>query len=115
MHKKTMAQRVVSVTIPAGHQRILIAKPTSLYRIFFSVRALADDTAWYKSKISLGDPLFASYYVLDGPAKYFEARGVGVFQGNVWVRNVSTTNLLYSATDILININNIKHFVNENK
>ena len=97
-----MAQSVVAVTIPSGHQRVLIEKPRSLYRIFFSVRALADDTAWFKSKISLGDPSFASYYVLDGPAKYFEARGVGVFQGNVWVRNVSTTNLLYSATDILI-------------
>ena len=109
-----MAQTVVSVTIPAGHQRILIEKPRSLYRVFFSVRALAADSAWHQSMISLGDPLFASYYILDGPAKYFEARGVGIFQGNVWVRNASTMNLLYLATEILININDIKDFLNEN-
>ena len=110
-----MAQTFVSVTIPAGHRVRFFEKPQVLIRTFFSIRAFADNTKWAQSKISLGDPLFASYYVLDGPAKYFEARGVGVFQGNVWVRNASTTNLLYSATDILIDINKIKHFVNENK
>jgi len=110
-----MAQTVVSVTIPAGHQRILIEKPRSLYRVFFSVRALAADSAWHQSMISLGDPFFTSFYVLDGPAKYFEVRGVGLFQGNVWVRNASTTNLLYLATEILININDIKDFINKNK
>jgi len=97
-----MAQTVVSVTIPAGQQRVLVEKPQALYRIFFSVRAIAPDTSWYQSKISLGDPLFRSYYVLDGPAKYFEAVGEGIFQGRVWVRNESAVNLLYTATEILV-------------
>ena len=97
-----MAQTVVSLTIPAGQQRMLIEKPQALYRIFFSVRALAPDTSWYQSKISLGDPMFGSYYILDGPAKYFEATGEGIFQGRVWVRNESVTSLLYTASEILV-------------
>jgi len=97
-----MAQTVVSVTIPAGQQRVLVEKPQALYRIFFSVRAIAPDTSWYQSKISLGDPLFMTYYILDGPAKYFEAAGEGIFQGRVWVRNESATSLLYTATEILV-------------
>jgi len=74
----------------------------AMYRIFFSVRAIAPDTSWYQSKISLGDPMFRTYYVIDGPAKYFEAAGEGIFQGRVWVRNESATNLLYTATEILV-------------
>ena len=97
-----MAQTVISITIPAGQQRVLIEKPRSLYRIFFSIRAIAPDTSWYQSKISLGDPLFMTYYILDGPAKYFEAAGEGIFQGRVWVRNESVTNLLFTATEILV-------------
>ena len=97
-----MAQTVVSVTVYAGHQRILIEKPAVLHRIFFSVRALANDTGWYQSKISLGDPSFVTFYVIDGPAKYFEARGKGIFQGDIWVCNASNMNLLYTATEILV-------------
>jgi len=97
-----MAQTVISITIPAGQQRVLIEKPRSLYRIFFSIRAIAPDTSWYQSKISLGDPLFRTFYVIDGPAKYFEARGEGIFQGDVWVRNTSTTSLFYTASEILV-------------
>jgi len=97
-----MAQTVVSLTIPAGQQRVLIEKPLSLYRIFFSVRAIAPDTSWYQSKISLGDPLFRTYYIIDGPAKYFKATGEGIFQGRVWVRNESVTSLLYTASEILV-------------
>ena len=97
-----MAQTVVSLTIPAGQQRVLIEKPLSLYRIFFSVRAIAPDTSWYQSKISLGDPLFRTFYVIDGPAKYFEATGEGIFQGDVWVRNTSAMSLFYTASEILV-------------
>ena len=97
-----MAQTVVSVTIPAGHRKLFFEKPQVLIRSFFNIRALADDTKWAQSKISLGDPLFASYHVIDGPAKYFEARGEGIFQGDVWVWNASTVNLLYVGTEILI-------------
>ena len=85
----------------AGEKKIIIEKPLTLHRIFFSVQAFADQTAWYESKISFDDPQFRSFYVLDGPARYFQAKGEDIFQGNVWIFNVSNTNLLYSATEIL--------------
>ena len=97
-----MVHVVYSVTVLAGHRMVLVEKPQVSTRIFLSIRALADDTKWAQSKISLGDPSFASYYVIDGPAKYFEARGEGIFQGDVWVWNVSLINLLYVGTEILI-------------
>jgi len=80
---------------------VMLEKPQALHRIFFSVQAFADLTAWYETKISFGDPQFRSFYVLDGPAKYFEAKGDDIFQGNIWVYNMSDINLLYSATEIL--------------
>ena len=97
-----MVQTVVSRTILAGDKTILLEKPLVLYRIFFSIRALADQSTWYQSKVSFDDPLFRSFYVLNGPAKYFEAKGEGIFQGNVWVHNASDQNLQYTATEILV-------------
>jgi len=97
-----MVQTVMSKTLPAGKKKILIERPLALHRIFFSVRALADQSAWYQSRMSFDDPLFRSYYVLDGPGKYFEAKGEGIFQGNVWVLNASDQNLQYTSTEILI-------------
>ena len=81
---------------------ILLEKPHALRRIFFSIRALAEQSAWYQSQVSFDDPLFRSFYVLNGPGKYFEARGEGIFQGDVWVFNASDQNLQYTATEILI-------------
>ena len=100
-HKKTMVQTVRSITILAGEKKIMVKKPRALHRIFFSIQAFADQTAWHESKISFDDPLFISFYALDGPAKYFQAKGEDIFQGNVWVYNMSPINLLYSATEIL--------------
>ena len=80
---------------------MLIEKPRALHRIFFSIQAFADMTAWFETKISFDDPQFRSFYVLDGPAKYFQAEGDDIFQGDIWVYNMSDTNLLYSATEIL--------------
>ena len=97
-----MVQTVMSETLPAGGKKRLIEKPLALCRIFFSVRALADQSTWYQSRISFDDPLFRSYYVLDGPAKYFEAKGEGIFQGDVWVFNASDQNLQYVITEILV-------------
>jgi len=97
-----MAQVVYSVTIPAGHRTLLIEKPKVSTRIFLSIRALADDTRWAQSKISFGDPFFYSYYILDGPAKYFEAKGEGIYQGDIWVRNASGVELTYVVSEILI-------------
>ena len=97
-----MVQTVHSVKIPPGHKLLIIEKPLVLHRIFFSVRAFASQTYWYESQISFGDPSFRSYYVLDGPGRYFEARGEGIFQGDIWLRNASNVNLLYSMSEILI-------------
>jgi len=97
-----MVQTVMSKTLPAGEKKLLIEKPRILRRIFFSIRALSDQSTWYQSRISFDDPLFHTYYVIDGPAKYFEAKGEGIFQGNVWVLNASDQNLQYVSTEILI-------------
>ena len=96
-----MVQTVRSITILSGEKMMLIEKPRALHRIFFSIQAFADMTAWLETKISFDDPQFRSFYVLDGPAKYFEAKGDDIFQGNIWVYNMSDINLLYSATEIL--------------
>ena len=92
----------MSKTLLPGQKKILLQKPLALCRIFYSIRALADQSAWYQSKVSFDDPLFRSYYVLNGPAKYFEANGEGIFQGDVWVLNASDQNLQYTVTEILI-------------
>ena len=97
-----MVQTVISKTMLAGQRMILLKKPHALYRVFFSVRALADDATWYKSMVSFDDPLFRSFYVLNGPAKYFQAEGEGIFQGDIWVRNASDQDLEYTATEILV-------------
>jgi len=96
-----MAQTVISINVSAGKKKIILEKPQALHRIFFSIQAFADLTAWYESKISFDDPQFRSFYVIDGPARYFEAKGEDIFQGNIWVYNLSSTDLLYSATEIL--------------
>ena len=97
-----MVQTVVSVTILGEHKILLFEKPHALRRIFLSIRALADDTVWHQSMISFDDPAFHTYFVLDGPGKYFEARGEGISQGDVWVYNSSGADLLFTATEILI-------------
>ena len=97
-----MAQTVSTIAIPAGHQMIFFEKPRVLRRIFMSVRALVGNDAWAMSKLSFGDPLFVSYLALAGPSKYFEAKGEGIFQGDVWVYNLTGVDLLYTGTEILI-------------
>ena len=97
-----MAQTLRTITLSAGDKTILVEKPLVLCRIFVSVRALADEDKWYQSKLSFDDPSFTSFYVLNGPGKYFEAKGEGIFQGNIWGQNASTVNLQYTMTEILI-------------
>jgi len=96
-----MVQTVRTISIAPGQKKIMIEKPLVLYRIFFSIQAFADSNAWYQSKISFDDPNFTSFFSLNGPAKYFQAIGKNIFQGNVWVLNASTVDLQYSATEIL--------------
>ena len=96
-----MVQTIRSITVLAGEKIIILEKPQALHRVFFSIQAFADQNTWLETKISFDDPQFRSFYVLDGSARYFEANGEDIFQGNVWVYNMSNTHLLYSATEIL--------------
>ena len=96
-----MVQTLRTISISPGLKKIILRKPLVLHRIFFNIQAFADQNTWYQSKISFDDPMFTSFFSLNGPAKYFEAKGENIFQGNVWVLNASTVNLQYSATEIL--------------
>ena len=96
-----MVQTVHTFLISAGAKQIVLEKPHSLCRIFFFIRVLASQTAWYPTGISLGDPKFGTYLSLNGPEKYFEAKGEGVFQGDIWVANNSDTDLNYTVSEIL--------------
>ena len=96
-----MVQTIHTVMIPAGQKKIIIEKPQVLNRIFFSVQVISAATTWYDVRLSFDDPLFSSFYSLTGMKKYFEAEGVDIFQGNVWVGNYSSEDLYISATEIL--------------
>ena len=97
-----MVQTVRSITILAGEKKLFLEKPLALHRIFFCIQVLAPNDEWHETKVSFDDPQFHSFYVLDGSARYFEARGEDIFQGDIWVYNMSNTNLLHSATEILV-------------
>ena len=97
-----MAQTVASVVLQNGQQRIFFKKPQVLYRIFCNISVLAAESVWQESKISFGDPLFSSFYALNGQHRDFEAKGEGLYQGDVWVRNNSGTALYYTGTEILV-------------
>ena len=85
----------------AGEKMVIFEKPLVLHRIFFSVHVIASQTMWYDTKISFDDPTFFYFYSLNGPEKYFEARGVDIFQGNIWFKNNSDTDLTVAVTEIL--------------
>jgi len=97
-----MVQTVKSVRLQPGQQGIFLKRPHVLSRIFFKIIAILPTTANYMSKISFDDPLFLEYYTLLGTNTYLEAEGAGIFQGNVFVSNQSTVNILYSTTEILV-------------
>ena len=96
-----MVQTIRSIGVFGGEKKILIEKPHALCRIFFSVNVFAPVGEWHRLNISFDDYAFNSFYVLDGPARYFEARGKDIFQGNIWAFNVSNVDLLISVTEIL--------------
>ena len=97
-----MTQTVKSQWVPSGWNLRLIDKPTVLNRIFVSVKVLTDPTNDYRVYLSLGDPGFFSYYTLSRQVPYFEAKGEGIFQGDIWIQNVSTVDLLLTMTEILV-------------
>jgi len=97
-----MDQTIKSETISAGHKKIMFEKPLALRRIFMCIKAVASAEAWCESWISFGDPMFYSYYIMAGHSKYFEAKGEGIFQGDVWVRNTSGGDVRYTVSEILM-------------
>jgi len=97
-----MVQTVCSKTISAGHKKIIFEKPLALRRIFMGIKTVASAEAWCESWVSFGDPMFYSYYTMAGHAKYFEAKGEGLFQGDVWVRNATAGDMKYTITEILV-------------
>ena len=96
-----MVQTICTVMIPAGQRKIILERPHTLHRIFFSVCVIIDQTGWYDSRISFDDPQFLTSYALNGAEKIFKAEGVDIFQGDVWLYNASEKALSYSATEIL--------------
>ena len=97
-----MAQTVKSKWIPSGWIFRLIDKPLVLNRIFFSVKVLTDQTADFRSYISLGDPRFYSYYTIGRSVPFFEAKGEGIFQGDIWVENTSPSDLIFVTMETLV-------------
>ena len=97
-----MVQTVRSETISAGHKKIIFEKPLALRRIFMSIRTIAPAETWCESWISFDDPGFHSYYTLAGYAKYFEIKGEGIFQGDVWALNTTTGAVRYTSSEILV-------------
>ena len=97
-----MVQTIGTYLILAGEKKVILKKPHVLCRIFFGIRVLASPQAWAESRISFDDPMFHSYYILAGASKYFEARGKGIFQGDVWALNNTAGDLSYTVTEILI-------------
>ena len=96
-----MVQTVRTITISSGQKEIVFEKPRVLTRIFFSVATTTDETVWHKTKISFDDPLFSSFYLLEGNITNFEAEGQDIYQGNIWAHNLTDTTLFYSLTEIL--------------
>ena len=96
-----MVQNVGTYRLEIGEKKIVLEKPNSLHRIFFSVRVVAGEAIWRDTKLSFDDPLFYSYYSLNGSRKSLEATGEDIFQGNIWVMNNADAALLFAVTEIL--------------
>ena len=96
-----MVQTIRTTAVLAEQKNIVFEKPRVLTRIFFSVRTTTDKTIWHKTKISFDDPSFSFCYMLDGDINKFESEGQDIFQGNIWLYNLTDTIQFYSLTEIL--------------
>jgi len=97
-----MVQTVKSLRVhPSGHL-ILLEKPLVLRRIFYNIKVLTDSTMGHRSHISFDDPAFRSYYVFDGQVQQLEAKGEGICQGDIWAQNVSSEDLVFVMTEVLV-------------
>ena len=96
-----MVQTVRSMWVYSGQKILALEKPHVLRRIFFNIHVVTDPTQQHSLRVSFDDPLFISYYILDWSFRYFQAEGEDIFQGDVWLLNPSSVNLLVSLTEIL--------------
>jgi len=96
-----MVQNVCTHLILAGKKIVILEKPLVLRRILFSICAITNFSSWHEARVSFDDPQFRSYYVINGPEKYFTAEGEDICQGDIWVANVSDVDILFTATEIL--------------
>ena len=97
-----MVQTVKSLIVYTGWKVVLLEKPIASTRIFFSIKVLTDPTSEYKAWISFDDPTFVSHYILQGQTQQLKAKGEGIFQGAIWVKNVSPADLVFVMTEILV-------------
>ena len=97
-----MAQTLKTKKVYTGWKVVLLEKPLASSRIFFNIKMLTDPTSGYRSLISFDDPTFTSHYVLDGPMQQLKARGEGIFQGDIWVQNVSSPDLIFVTMETLV-------------
>ena len=97
-----MVQTVKTVNLQPGHQKMFFEKPHVLCRVYFKIAALLTAGQGYRSYISFDDPLFRNYYTLLSTNTNIEAKGEGIFQGDIWVRNQSSISIDYAGTEILV-------------
>ena len=97
-----MVQTAKSLKVDSGWKVVLLEKPRASTRIFFSIKVLADPTSGYKAWISFDDPTFVSHYILQGQTQQLKAKGEGIFQGAIWVQNMSPADLVFVMTEILV-------------
>ena len=97
-----MVQTVKSWTLLSGENKLFLEKPRVLRRVYFKISALLPLSSNYSSRISFDDPMFYTGYTLVASNLHFEAKGEGIFQGNIWVRNMSTITITYTSTEILV-------------
>ena len=97
-----MVQTVKSLVLVAGDGVIVFEKPRVLRRIFVKIVSVLPRSELYKSHISFDDPSFHSYFLITEGHPEFEAKGDGIFQGNIWLRNPSSISVYYTATEILV-------------
>ena len=96
-----MVQTLRSKNLLPGEKIILFEKPRVLHRIFFSIRVMVSGGLSREIWISFDDPAFHMHYAIDGQEKYFEARGIDIFQGDIWLKSNTESPVLFAATEIL--------------
>ena len=96
-----MVQTVCTISVSTGEKKIILEKPHRLRRIFFSIKIIAPPEPMCKTMLSFDDPRFTFYYILAGVVKYFQSEGADIFQGNMWIKNVSGGDLEYTASETL--------------